>query len=59
MVKKKGQGMLSMSNRDACPFGNIQRKYQGTRGEGIWINTIMGHACELMFRAEAVVDYGY
>lgn len=40
------------------PFMEIRKgEYQGTKGEGFWINTIMGHACRVdVSEPEAVIE---
>lgn len=48
----------------SCPIGCIpfmeinKGKYKGTKGEGFWINTIMGHACRFdISDPESVVKF--
>jgi len=55
MNPKSGIPSMQKGNRACfmCPTGcmaymDIDRgRYKGTRGEGLWVNTIMGHACRL------------
>jgi aldehyde:ferredoxin oxidoreductase len=55
MVKKVRACYLCPTG--CMPFMEISKgEYQGTRGEGFWINTIMGHACRVdVSEPEAVV----
>ncbi len=55
MVKKVRACYLCPTG--CLPFMEIDKgEYQGTKGEGFWINTIMGHACRVdISEPEAVI----
>ena len=55
---QKGVRACYMCPTGCMPVMEINRgKYQGTKGEGFWINTIMGHACRFdISDPEAVVE---
>ncbi|GAB4113358.1 MAG: aldehyde ferredoxin oxidoreductase family protein [Candidatus Caldatribacteriota bacterium] len=54
----KGVRACYLCPTGCLPFLEIEKgKYQGDKGEGFWINTIMGHACRLdISEPEAVVE---